>query len=112
MKQILFTAALLVIMILTGCLSYQTIAYNPGIYEGTGRGYRGNVRVQVTVSVNGIEDIEILENREDGYAVQAMEELQELALESGSADLDVVSGATVSCNAFLEALEDALGRAL
>ena len=100
----------LVCFIAAGCLSYHNIFYEPGIYQGSSRGFRGIVRVQVIVSDAGIEDIEILENNEDAYALEAMEELRDLILETGSTDLDVISGATVSCNAFLDALEEALGK--
>ena len=40
-----------------------------------------------------------------------MEELLEAVLETGSTDLDAVSGATFSSAGFLEAVEDALGKA-
>jgi len=98
-------------ILIAGCLTYGKISLRPGIYEGESRGYRGQVRVMVSISENGMEDIEILENHEDIYAAEAMEELRELALESGSADLDTVSGATVSSAAFLKALENALAKA-
>jgi len=106
-----FMGAVLASMFIAGCLSYGIISYQPGTYEGAGMGFRGIVRVLVTVSENGIENIEIPANSEDAYAAAAMEELAELALEYGSADLDVISGATVSCAAFLNALEAALARA-
>ena len=102
---------ILTCLIFTACLSYQTAFYEPGIYEGQGTGYRGMVRVRVTISQNGIEDIEIMENNEDGYAAEAMEELRETALETGSIKLDTVSGATVSCTAFFNALDKALVKA-
>ena len=41
-----------------------------------------------------------------------MEELLELVLETGSTDLDAVSGATFSSRGFLEAVDDALGHAI
>ena len=98
-----------------GCLgagSFLQASYAPGTYEGTGRGYRGPIRVQVQVSPDGIEDIVISEHRESAYpGAAAMEELLEAVLETGSTDLDAVSGATYSSRGFLEAVEDAVGRA-
>jgi uncharacterized protein with FMN-binding domain len=41
-----------------------------------------------------------------------MEELLEAVLSAGSADVDAVSGATGSSAGFLEAVEDAMARAL
>ena len=96
--------------ILFGCLSSAKEFFEPGIYEGAGDGYRGIIRLQVHLSKGGIEDIEILESSEDSYAMEALEELLELALEMNSADLDAVSGATVSSMGFLSALEEALAK--
>ena len=93
---------------ITGCVSSATEYFIPGTYETTGQGYRGTIRIRVYISEGGIEDIDILPNNEDRHAVEAMEELRELALEMNSADLDAISGATVSSRAFLSALEAAL----
>jgi uncharacterized protein with FMN-binding domain len=93
---------------LAGCLSTAGIHYEPGIYQGVGLGYQGIIRLQVDLSAGGIEDIEILEHSEGNFAVFALEELRELALEMNTADLDAISGATVSSKGFLSALEEAL----
>ena len=86
--------------------------YAPGIYEGSARGFRGPIHVQVEVSPAGIEDIVITGHEEWIYpGVAAMEELLDLVLETGSTDLDAVSGATFSSRGFLEAVEDALTQA-
>jgi len=99
----------------SGCLTSGPLresAFKPGIYEGTGQGYRGPVHVQVQVSPAGIEDIVITDHEELAYpGTAAMEELLELVLETGSTDLDAVSGATFSSRGFLDAVEDAMGQA-
>ena len=97
---------------LSGCASSAREYYQPGIYEATGRGYRGPINILVYLSEGGIEDIEILEHQEDSFAASAMEDLLELALEMNSPDLDAISGATVSSKGFLSALEAALARGL
>jgi len=111
----LFLGLIAVIGLFPGCLgsgSVRKAGYTPGIYEGTGRGYRGPVHVQVQISPAGIEDILITGHRESSYpGAAAMEELLEAVLETGSTDLDAVSGATFSSRGFLEAVEDALGQA-
>ena len=98
-----------------GCLgspSIQKAGFRPGIYEGTGQGYRGPIQVQVEVSRAGIEDIKITNHKEGTYpGGAAMEELLELVLDSGSTDLDAVSGATYSSLGFLDAVDDALAKA-
>ena len=112
MKSRLLVSGILICIIFTGCLTTASEYYKPGIYEATGRGFRGTIRVRVYISEGGIENIEILENNEDSHALDAMEELLELALELNSADLDAISGATISSRGFLSALEMALSRAL
>jgi uncharacterized protein with FMN-binding domain len=102
-------------VIFPGCLSRASILESglaPGTYEGSGRGYRGQIHVRVQLSMAGIEDIEIISHRESAFpGAAAMEELIDSILETGSTDLDAVSGATYSSRGFLEALDDALGKA-
>ena len=82
-------------------------------FEGQSNdGFGGRVKVQITVDDNQITDIQIIEQSETvGIGVEAMNELVEQALETQSADLDIVSGATVSSNAFMEALIKAMDAA-
>ena len=95
-----------------GCLGSARLNENYsniGVYQGTGQGYRGPIRVLVTVSEGGhINDIEILEHNEDSFAVFALDELVELVLELNSTDIDAVSGATFTSEGFLSAVESAL----
>ena len=122
MKQSsIFTAALrhleifAIAILILGCLGSVFVresGYKPGIYPGSGRGYRGPVYVQVQTSSGEIEDIIITSHKDSIYpGAAAMEELLELVLETGSTDLDAISGATFSSRGFLEAVEDALGKA-
>ena len=101
--------------LIPGCLGpgfVRELSYAPGTYEGTGNGYRGSINVEVEVSHAGIEDITITGHSENAYpGAAAMEELLELVLETGSTELDAVSGASFSSAGFLEAVEDALGKA-
>ena len=39
-------------------------SYNPGTYEGTGRGYGGKLIVNVTVSENRIESVKVTQHKE------------------------------------------------
>ena len=101
-----------VLCILAGCLNSPAkpgSGYIPGVYEGSGRGFRGPIYVQVQVSAAGIEDITITGHEETLYpGLAAMEELLDCVLETGSTDVDAISGASFSSRGFLEAVEDAL----
>jgi urocanate reductase len=103
-----FLAIVVLLAFFAGCLSAVRVHYEPGIYQATGQGFRGIISLQVHLSEGGLEDIEILEYQEGDFAVFALEELREQALEPNTADLDTISGATVSSKGFLSALEAAL----
>ena len=111
----LLLACLAACILIPGCRSRGSamhFAYTPGIYEGTGQGYRGPIHVRVQLSQAGIEDIAIISHREGTFsALAAMEELLDLVLIEGTTDLDAISGATFSSRGFLEAVEDALQKA-
>jgi uncharacterized protein with FMN-binding domain len=93
--------------------SVKDAGYMPGVYEGSGSGYRGPIHVRVQTSAAGIEDIAIVSHQDSSFpGMAAMEELLEQVLETGETDLDAVSGATYSSRGFLQAVEDALGFAL
>ena len=112
----LFLGSLAVLPLLQSCLGLALVretGYIPGTYEGKGRGYRGPIYVRLQTSYAEIEDIIITGHQESIYpGVAAMEELLEAVLEIGSTDLDAVSGATYSSRGFLEAVEDALAKAV
>ena len=96
-----------------GQASVMERTYIPGLYEGSGQGYRGEIRVRVQISPAGIEDIQILSHREAAIpGSAAMEELLDLVLIEGSTDLDTITGATFSSRGFLQAVEEALEKAI
>jgi fumarate reductase flavoprotein subunit len=112
---LVFLRSFAVMSLFMACLGsgfVREISYSPGTYEGTGQGHQGPIHVRLQISSAGIEDIVITSHRERTYpGTVAMEELLEEVLETGSTDLDAVSGATFSSMGFLEAVEDALGKA-
>ncbi|MDR0670493.1 MAG: FMN-binding protein [Treponema sp.] len=91
----------------------ESAVYRDGLWEGSGRGYRGEIRVQVRTGSGLIQEIGISAHNEDPLSGgAALEELLELVLDYQSTDLDAVSGATVSSTGFLAAVEEALDLAL
>jgi uncharacterized protein with FMN-binding domain len=80
-----------------------------GIYEGIAQGYRGPIRVQVRIEAGTITEITIIDSAEDrSVGGIAMEELLELVLQYNTTDVDAISGATESSEAFLAAVENAI----
>ena len=112
---LLFCGILPFLLLLPGCHSSgfaREAGYKPGVYEGNGRGFRGAIFVSVQVSSSEIEDIIITSHAESAFpGAAAMEELLELILETGTIDVDTISGATFSSRGFLNAVDDALAKA-
>lgn len=81
------------------------IAFTPGTYEGSATGYHGDVRLAVTFDENSITQIEVLEEQEtEDIGHKAIPILTERILEAQGAGVDVVTGATVTSNAVINAL--------
>jgi len=105
-------AAVSAVLFLGACAGLKiapvAAGYESGMYEGSGQGFRGPVRVAVRVEADGIAGIEILDHGDDLFpGGAAMEELLEIVLDGNSVDVDVISGATESSAGFLAAVEDA-----
>ena len=83
-----------------------------GTYEGSGRGYRSTIRVQVTVEDEKIAAIEILSQGDDeSYWNQALQTVDRV-LEYQTTDVDTVTYATKSSRGILKAVRSALKQAL
>ncbi|SFN42275.1 flavocytochrome c [Proteiniclasticum ruminis] len=85
--------------------------FTPGTYEGTAKGYHGDITLTVTVDENNILEIKSEHTETKGLGDKAVSTLTEAALEKASLSMDLVSGATYSSQGFLAALEAALVKA-
>jgi uncharacterized protein with FMN-binding domain len=94
-----------------------TTTYANGIYTGKAAdAYYGYIQVKATIAGNKLTDVEFLQSPNDrGTSVsinsQAMPMLKQQALQVQSAQVDGVSGATDSSQAFIQSLSDALQQA-
>ncbi len=82
--------------------------YKDGVYEGTGIGYKGEVRVQVTVEDAQITDVSVLSHSDDASFFQRATALIDVIVEKQTWEVDSVSGATYSSRGIKEAVENAL----
>ena len=98
------------LLALAGCAVFGRVGQEAGnVYEGTGKGYRGPIRVLVRLERGNIAAIDIIDSEEDRMVGQAaMEELLDLVIAYNTTDLDAISGATESSKGFLEAVENAI----
>ena len=86
--------------------------YIPGEYSATVKGFGGDVTVTIVVDENKITECRIEGAEEtDGVGSRAVEELPGEILEAQSAEVEAVAGATVTSDAIVQALEEALKEA-
>ncbi len=86
--------------------------YTDGTYEAAYDGKDGAVPVTVTISGGKIASVEVGENNEtQGIGTMAIEALPEAIVAANSADVDVVSGATMTSNAIISGVADCLEQA-
>lgn len=94
-----------------------TGTYKDGVYQGTGKGFRGKITVSVRIKHSKIVEIKLVKNEKDdeAYFGRAWAEVPYniIAMQTANADkVDVVSGATYSSNGIMEAVRDALKKAV
>ena len=87
--------------------------FNPGTYEGSGRGYGGKLFANVTVSEDRIEKVEITQHKEYrgigwGLNTTPMELFPGLIVEYQSLNIPTVVGADLTAAAILDAVASAL----
>jgi uncharacterized protein with FMN-binding domain len=77
-----------------------------GVYTGNYDAYRFSTSVKVTVSDHRITDIQSVKIQEGRESL--IKDLREMVLSEQTPDVDMVSSATASSNAYLKAVENAL----
>ena len=86
--------------------------YTPGTYTGTAAGKNGDVKVEVTFSANAIDSVKVVEHSETaGISDGTIENIPAAIVENQSLAVDTVSGATVTSDAILNAVADAVAQA-
>ncbi len=94
-----------------------TASYKDGTYTGTVEdAYYGNVQVSVTVASGKITNVKFLQypnSHSTSVAInqQAMPYLQQETLQAQNANVQIISGATFTSQAFIQSLSNALARA-
>ena len=85
--------------------------FEDGVFVGTGRGYGGDLSVRVTVQNGNIVDAYIFDHSETPIIYNAAEMgVISAMIRTQSTDVDTVAGATLTSNAIIEAVNDALGQ--
>ena len=83
--------------------------FKDGVYEGTGKGNNGDIKVEVTVKDGNIVSVVLKEHAETEGIYEAAEKgVTEDIIANQSPEVDVVSGATNTSNGIKEAVANAL----
>lgn len=90
-------------------LSMGVLAWNDGTYSGEAMGHNGPVKVEVSVVDGLITDIAITEHQETPYLSDAGFEVINDIIAQQSLEVDAISGATVTSEAVIVAVQNALG---
>lgn len=105
--------AILLIGVLSVCLAgCKAAKWNDGTFYGTGNGHGGPIKAEVVIEKGKITKVEAVEHQETpGIGDAALGKISEEVITSQTAEVDSVSGATITSQGFIEAINDALSQA-
>ncbi|MDX9917238.1 MAG: FMN-binding protein [Gudongella sp.] len=112
MKKVFAISLVLVLLAiaLTGCGGdkAETSGLKDGTYEAAGEGMHA-LKVSVEVKDGKIAAVNVIEHEEtDGISDPALAEIPAAIVEKNSTNVDIVSGATLTSNGIIEAVNAAL----
>lgn len=81
------------------------------VVVGEGKGKNGPVKLEVTFENSVIKDIKVLEQQESNYTKPVILDLTREIIDTNSTDVDIVSGATLTSHAIINAVKDAIKKA-
>ena len=92
--------------------SGATGTYIPGTYEGTAEGISSTVKVTMTFSDSAVTDVVVDTSGETAsYGAAAADQLREQLMATGSAEIDGVSGSTITSDAVMKAAKSCYAQA-
>lgn len=108
-----FLSIVLPLFLIAGCSSTSNNnGMKAGTYEGTGEGFHGEIKLNVTVDETSIKSIDVVEENEtESIGKLALPKLVDQTIADQTSEPDVQSGATLTSKGFTAALQDALTKA-
>ena len=86
--------------------------YIPGTYEGTAEGISSTVKVTMTFSDSAVTDVVVDTSGETAsYGAAAADQMREQLMAAGSAEIDGVSGSTITSDAVMKAAKSCYAQA-
>ena len=86
--------------------SIEHVFSNPGTFHATALGKNGDISVTAVISEDSIKTIEYESMETETIGIVAIESLVEEILTNQTLNVDAISGATITSNAFLTAITD------
>lgn len=109
MKNFKKIGILLLAIIMT--LSMVACGSSSKAYVGSAEGKNGEIKLEVEIADNEIKKIDVLENKESEFTKDVINQMIDKIVESNSVSVDVITGATLTSEAIITAVTDALGKA-
>lgn len=81
-----------------------------GIFVGESQGKNGLIKVEVEIVENAIKNIAVIENHESDFTKTTFEDILNLMIAQNKADVDVITGATLTSEAIITAVSDAVAK--
>src|SRR5690625_2859129 len=105
MKKFLFMALIAVMLV-----TVSACAGGGDGLQGTAAGHEGDITVEVEADDEGnITNVEVVEHSEtDGISDPAIEQIPQAIVDANSTDVDAITDATVTSEAIMEAVDNAL----
>lgn len=81
------------------------------VVQGVGEGKHGDIKVEVSFADNKIKDIKVLEQKENEVLAEPVyTQLKQDVMNANSAEVDAISGSTVTSKGYLDAISDAIAK--
>lgn len=110
---LLFVIIISMAMVACGSPNETTSGENGvnGSFVGEAEGHNGKIKLNVTVENSEISKIDIVENSESEFTKEVFDKLFKSIISKNSTEIDTVSGATVTSEAVVIAVNDAIEKA-
>ncbi|NMB01245.1 MAG: FMN-binding protein [Firmicutes bacterium] len=95
--------------VLKDSIASTELVFKDGVFTGTAQGFNAPVKVQVTIEGGKLSKIDVVEHAETpGLGDRAFNVMIPKMIDAQSVEVDTVSGATISSEALIDAIRDAL----
>lgn len=116
-RVITLLLSIMMIFVMTACNAKTEVVETTaattaegGTFIGEAAGKNGPIKVEVTISDGEIKGIEVIENHESDFTKSTFDELLAIIVAQNTAQVDVITGATLTSEAIIAAVADAISK--